>query len=166
VLTSHSYNSCRLSALQALHKAVNYFSRLSGAWAEVVCAKHMILLINAMAVDKNPNAEAGSITMLYHVYEDLAYRWFMEWERGGMQPPGGSEAALDGRHTACRPIPEHYRAVRDLLIDIRALAAQKDRQAAASEAVASMLFAVGDYDNSKKVLQWNSIINEERSKIR
>ena len=53
--------------VQVLQKAVTYFSKLGGAWAEVVCADHMILLINAMAVDKNPDAEAGSITMLYHV---------------------------------------------------------------------------------------------------
>ena len=35
---------------------------------------------------------------------------------------GGYEAALDGRHASSRPIPLHYTALRNLLIDVGPLA--------------------------------------------
>ena len=37
------------------------------------------------------------MTVLYEAYLSLTQRWYMEWERGGMVPPGGYEACLDGR---------------------------------------------------------------------
>jgi hypothetical protein len=40
---------------------------------------------------------------------------------------------LGGRHGACRQIPAHYIAVRDLLMDIGNLAQERERQVAASE---------------------------------
>lgn len=38
-----------------------------------------------------------------------------------MQAPGGFEAGLDGRHIACRPIPVHYTALRNALMQVAAL---------------------------------------------
>ena len=42
------------------------------------------------------------MTVLYLAYLSLTQRWFMEWERGGMVPPGGYEACLDGRCAECQ----------------------------------------------------------------
>jgi hypothetical protein len=45
---------------------------------------------------------------------------------------------LGGRHGACRQIPAHYIAVRDLLMDIGNLAQERERQVAL-RGVASVL---------------------------
>jgi len=57
------------------------------------------------------------------VCEALSYSW----------RAGAYEACLDGRHGACRHIPAHYSALRDLLLDIANLARERDRQAAACQ---------------------------------
>jgi hypothetical protein len=64
---------------------------------------------------------------------------------------------LDGRHGACRQIPAHYTAVRDLLMDIGNLAQERERQVAASEVLSNMLFAIGEYPQSKQVLVYHSL---------
>eukprot|EP00277_Geminigera_cryophila_P023616 CAMPEP_0179485984 /NCGR_PEP_ID=MMETSP0799-20121207/62435_1 /TAXON_ID=46947 /ORGANISM="Geminigera cryophila, Strain CCMP2564" /LENGTH=360 /DNA_ID=CAMNT_0021300583 /DNA_START=204 /DNA_END=1283 /DNA_ORIENTATION=- len=137
---------------QVLRTLSSYLSNCEGAWAQVATSKHMKLNVKVMAVDLNEDAPEGSLTVLYHAYHSLVQRWYMEWERGGMVPPGAYEACLDGRHGACRHIPLHYTAVRDLLLDIPNLAAQRDRQVAACEVLSNMLFAVGDYEFSKRLL--------------
>jgi hypothetical protein len=124
---------------------------------------HMILLVEAMGVDKSPEAASGSLTMLYHDYHALILAWFREWDRGGIRPPGGYEASLDGRHAAARAIPLHYTALRNLLIDVGALAADKARQVAACEALAKMLFAVGEYDESRRILAWKTVMDSEHA---
>ncbi len=48
-----------------------------------------------------------------------------------MAAPGGFEAALDGRHNACRPLPVHYTALRNSLMQVSQLAAsESDRHLA------------------------------------
>ena len=68
------------------------------------------------------------------------------------------------RHGACRPVPAHYTAVRDLLLDVGKLAGQRERQEAAAEVLADMLFAVGDYSQSKKLLAFHTLIARPKDK--
>ena len=126
-------------------------------------SKHMMLAVTVMGVDLNPDAPEGSITLLYVAYQSLVQRWYMEWERGGMMPPGAYEACLDGRHGACRHLPPHYLAVRDLLLDIALLAGRKDRQVAACEVLSNMLFAVGDYEFSKRLMAFHALLARNKA---
>ncbi|KAJ1490252.1 hypothetical protein T484DRAFT_1777818 [Baffinella frigidus] len=162
--------------------AVSHLSKQSGAWAEVACAMHMVLLVEAMGVDKSPDATGGSLTMLFRAmgvdkspdatggsltmlfrdYHVLVVVWFREWDRGGVRPPGGYEASLDGRHAASRPIPLHYTALRNLLMDVAPLASDKARQVAACEALAKMLFSIGEYDESRRILGWKTVMDSEK----
>ena len=145
--------------IEVLQKITKHLASTEGAWGQVACSKHMLLTVNVMGVDLNRDAPEGSITLLYVAYQSLVQRWFMEWERGGMMPPGAYEACLDGRHGTCRPLPLHYIAVRDLLLDVGLLAGQKDRQVAACEVLSNMLFAVGDYDFSKRLLSYHTLLS-------
>jgi len=104
------------------------------------------------------------MTLLYDMYFKLVRTWFFEWERGGIKAPGGFEAALDGRHIACRPIPVHYVALRNALMQVNQLASSKERQRAACEAMASILFSIGEYEGAEGVTRWASSINQELAK--
>ena len=48
----------------------------------------MLLCVRVMGVDLNEGAAEGSVTLLYEAYSTLVRRWYMEWERGGIAPPG------------------------------------------------------------------------------
>ena len=148
----------RCDAVGTLKQMCKHLQHSPGAWAQVACSKHMLRSVEVMQVDLNKGAPEGSITLLYESYDRVVWRWYMEWERGGMVPPGAYEACLDGRHGACRPLPAHYNAVRDLLLDISALSSQRDRQEAASEVLSNMLFAIGEYDLSKRLLAYHSLL--------
>ena len=90
------------SPVEVLRTLNKHLSNTEGAWAQLACAKHLLLTVKVMGVDLNEGAPEGSMTLLYTAYLSLVQRWYMEWERGGMVPPGGYEACLDGRCVVLR----------------------------------------------------------------
>mmetsp|Transcript_12410 Transcript_12410/g.31150 ORF Transcript_12410/g.31150 Transcript_12410/m.31150 type:complete len:886 (-) Transcript_12410:127-2784(-) len=154
---------CSVVAGEVLKATLNFFSVQGGAWSELMAAHHMRLAVEALSMDASTGA-GGQMTLLYDMYFKLVRAWFFEWERGGIKAPGGFEAGLDGRHIACRPIPVHYVALRNALMQVQPLASNKERQRAACEAMASILFSIGEYEGAEGVTKWATSISQELAK--
>ncbi|EKX54997.1 hypothetical protein GUITHDRAFT_131951 [Guillardia theta CCMP2712] len=148
------------AAIDVLQPLIFYFSNLRGAWAELVTAKHLKMLFISEKLDKAENS-GESLFLLYQGYEVLLRKWFWDWDRGGIAPPGGFEASLDGRYSTIRGIPEHYTQTRDLLKQPHILAGKRDMQKVAAELLSGQLFAIGEYELSKKIMRWITLVSKK-----
>ena len=137
---------------------------MQGALPSLLAADYALALLNTLALDPGgavaESWDVGStvktVTYLYSMWREAAAAWFFDWEKGGVPPPGDTEAGLDVElEFEDRPPPPKLQSVANSLLDVENVAQSPQVQSDIAALLSGYMFQTGNYPASQTLMRWS-----------